>query len=98
MDISLTLNVSDFLALSFLGFLTILGTKFVCALAALVLLPKLDGQSLWISASLFQNMFVRFPLSLFFAVLAGLVVSLCGGGFGTLFVVAIVLGVLGSLI
>lgn len=98
MDISLTLNVSNFLALSFLGFLTILGTKFVCALAALIVLPKLDGQSLWISANLLQNMFMRFPLSLFCAVIAGLVVSLCGGGFGVVVSIAVVLGVLGSLI
>jgi hypothetical protein len=78
-SITISLNVSDFLAYAFLGFLTILAVKLAIAVGAFIFLPALDGQNFWAGAAMLLNITSRWFLSLVLAVIVALLVCLAGG-------------------
>lgn len=81
--ITLTFDLSIFITFAFLGFLTILGTKFVCGLLMFVLKPKLDGISLFAFAAVLQNLQERWFVSLLWAIVVGLLSTLLGWSMAT---------------
>lgn len=78
-NITVSLNVSDFMAFAFVGFLTILGVKLVLAISALILLPGRGGQNLLAAAGLLLSLATRWYLSLALAIIVALIVCLSGG-------------------